>query len=820
MHLNSEIKAILFVVLMITMALPILSVRAIPSPGPTTYEQYGPRLDVIHMPLLGNTENMFIAMDNGEIDILDWPLDKSYKDQWENPLNPEYANIQVVGSGGEYGYFLLDVREDNTKPVNPPYSTQSYVMTGDPTVLTATIAGDTYTTTKGALARRALAHMVNRTYVISDVLGGLADPMYTVIPIAQGGFVYPYAQQYATDKNLAKACLDAAGIVDSDASGWRDIPGTNTEIVLDFYMRQEGTGRKEFGTDLANRIELDLNIHVNRQLNVRQYCSDHVMLAKEGDMYTGGWIFVSLPDNIPWEYSSLGYWHPGNPPNYMRYCGYKDLDSDGRIDFDPRVEAQATMILESIEGDVVKAAVWEAQRIMQDKENVYTIPLWCASSPKAYRTNKIGTTEPWEGIVNEKGFGINSWYTKFSAHTAAHPDSGTLTYGFSTATLGMLNIIYAQWYWDSEVMGLIYDGMIGLDPYTREEIPSVASSWTSQLEYDPAQGASVSTLDFKLRNDVYFHDGIQLTADDVIFTLTGLWNVGETGLLQTTGHPDPWWVSNIVNIARIDKISDFEVKVWMGVASYWALRNVGGNVIMPKHIWEPFISGGGDPETFAPDPHLVGSGPFKIYPLETTDVYTPYSSVDLYAYKPGSVSGNPHGYFQYEYIQAEDDPKTLVGTGLESYQRVFVTIYNYKLTALTGVTVTLHANGTLIGGPTVVNVPAATDAGKTPGITRVAFTHTTTFPNTWKYKVTASHGTTTDIDEEQFNMKTTVAGDVDETGNGVGNVVNVIDANRLVSNYGASGPWRYANADITDVGGSANTVDIFDASILSLNYPQ
>jgi ABC-type transport system substrate-binding protein len=819
MHLNNELKTIVFVVLMTTIAIPILSVRAIPSPGPTTYEQYGPRLDTIHMRFLGTSDNVFAELDAGGIDVVDWPLTKIYKDKWENPADPQYANIQVVGSGGEYGYFLLDVREDNTKPLNPPYSTQSYVMTGDPTVKSVIIAGDTYTTTIGALARRALSHMVNRTYVVSDVLGGLADPIYTIIPVAQGGYVYPYAQQYATDKNLAKACLDAAGIVDNDADGWRDIPGTNTEIVLDFYVRA-GSGRQEFGTDLTNRIITDLNIHVNAFIGVaRTFCSDHVMAAKEGDMYTGGWIFVTLPDNIPWEYSSIGYWHPGNPPNYMRYCGYKDLDNDGQIDFDPRIEAQSTLILESIEGDVVKAAVWEAQRLMQDKENVYTIPVWSASSPKAYRTNKITTAEPWQGIVNEKGFGVNSFWTKLTANTAANPDSGILTYGFSTETLGMLNPIYAQWYWDSEVMGLIYDSMIALDPYTREEIPWVASSWISQLEYDSVQGASVSTLTFNIRNDIYWQDGVQMTADDIIFSQTGLWNTAGTGLLQTGGFPDPWWVSNIANIARIDRIDAFHIKVWMNVATYFALRWVGGNYILPKHIWED-IATSGDPETFAPDPKLVGTGPFRIYPNVYTDVYTPYSSMDLYSYKPGSVSGNPNGYFQYTYVQAEDDPKTLVGTGLESYQRVFVTIYNYKLTALAGVTVTLHANGALIGGPTAVNVPAATDAGRTPGVAKLAFTHTTTFPNTWTYKVTASHGTTTDVDTETFDMKTTVAGDVDETGNGVGNVVNVIDANRLVSNYGSSGPWKYANADITDVGGSANTVDIFDASLLSLNFPQ
>lgn len=1084
MHLNSGLKTIVFVLLVI-IALPMIPVRGISSTGPTTYEQYGPRLDTIHMRFLGTPENTFAELDSGGIDIVDWGLTSLYKNKWEDPNDPQYNNVQVVGYGGEYGYFILDVRENRTKPVVSGWSTQSYVMTGDPTIVgpITLSTGETYTTTRAAFARRALAHMVNRTYVVSDVLQGLADPLFTVVPIAQGDYVYPTPTIFATNPVLAAEILTKAGITDNDGDGWRDIPGTNEELILDFYIRL-GAGRYEFGTDLANRIESDLKIKVHAVVGGRPTASDHVMANKEMDLYTGGWIFDFTPDNKPWTYASIGYWHPGNPPNYMAYSGpypYAGaVEAYGQI-FDPNIETQATLILESIDRDVVKAAAWEMQRLMQIKENVYTIPVWSAAAPKAYRTNKIGTSEAWQGIVNQKGIGVNTWWTFFSANTAANPNSGVINYGFSTETLGMLNIIYAQWYWDSEVMGKIYDSMLMTDPYTAEEIPWVASSWISQLEYDPAQGAAVSTLTFNLRHDVYWQDGWQLTADDIIFTLVELWNIKNTGLLQTGGFPDPWWVSSLSNIDHIDKIDNFTIKVWMNVATFFALRWVGLNVIMPKHVWQP-IAASGDPTTFAPDTKVIGSGPYRIFPNDYTAIYTPYSSIDLYAYKPGSVtvgeyiyrdvanpgtvgtgdvrltavgayaagstvatdtdvgtplvafggnethtenvlanwhwdsgeyiysdedasanvtagdirltavggyaagttvgagdsdatppsaalvafavganemhrevtvngkfdpgedmykdndvSGtvtggdkrltavggyaagstvadtdagtaliafaanekhtevtvngqfdtgeyiyrdvttlgtvstgdvrltqvgsylggsvvepadsdvgqtliafasnekhreslaansaydgvNPHGFFQETYVQAVDDPKTLVGSGFESDQRVFVKIMNYKLTSLTGVTVTLHVNGTLFGSPLSVNVPAATNNGQTPGVTRIVFLYNTPFTSDTTFRVTASHGTSTDVEIETFKMKVTVAGDVDSTGNTVGNVVNVIDANRLVANWGLTGPWSYANADILDTPSqSANTVDIFDAGKLSLNYAQ
>ena len=55
----------------------------------------------------------------------------------------------------------------------------------------------------------------------------------------------------------------------------------------------------------------------------------------------------------------------------------------------------------------------------------------------------------------------------------------------------------------------IYDGLVRQDNETGEIVPSLATSWEYVDDY---------TIRFHLRDDVYFHDGSKLTAEDVKFT--------------------------------------------------------------------------------------------------------------------------------------------------------------------------------------------------------------------------------------------------------------------------------------------------------------
>jgi peptide/nickel transport system substrate-binding protein len=59
----------------------------------------------------------------------------------------------------------------------------------------------------------------------------------------------------------------------------------------------------------------------------------------------------------------------------------------------------------------------------------------------------------------------------------------------------------------------VFDTLMCYDPKSREFKPLLATSWTQVDD---------KTLEFKLREDVVFHDGVRFSADDVVYTLNWL----------------------------------------------------------------------------------------------------------------------------------------------------------------------------------------------------------------------------------------------------------------------------------------------------------
>ncbi len=789
---------------------PMIVQPTMPWSQPNVYETYGPRLDNIHYVFEGTPEDSFLALDVGDVDIIDCPLSKKWYDEW---MRPERTDIKVMGYGGEYSFYILDIREDESKPVNPPWSTQSYTLFGDPTSVSISLAGeDPYTTTRAAAARRAIAHVIDRTWIVTTVMGGLGEPVYVPAPAAHGGFNSPYVAKYYQDFDKARELLDDAGVVDSDGDGWRDIPGTTEELVLDFFIRIGNTTEQ-----IGNRTEWDivheLNIRVNHYYGEKADAIAHVMVNGEMDMYTGHWTKIGVPpDHYPYLFCSLGYRQGGFCSNYMKYCGpYSETEH-----FDPNVESKCGQILTALGIDEVKDVVWAVQEEMMKKENVYTIPLVSTASPKAWRTYMKGTApvpgNEWKGMVNQTGQGVNNWWTFLNAHTDNMPDpsyGGSITYGVSCPDVEMLNPIYASSPQDWEILDKLYDSLLYLDPIDMATLrPWIAADLPYQLkEYDPVQGEEVSVLYFTLRKDVYFHDGEQLTADDVIFTMSYL-----PAKLKEREYPPPSWHSNV---NRIEKIDDFRIKVYMEYPTWFAQIWVGRNIILPEHVWKPIVDTG-DPEAFCPDPTMTGSGPYQ---MDESD-YVSGVSADVYAYT---------GYFRYSRIQNFVVPGE-IGTPVacsstywvgESYVgdvKVPVKIYNYDLANDYMVTSTLYANGTLIGQTTVIVLANSwrgvkfaypVSGGMCTTIGPVNFTTQCT----WITPPQPGIYTSTEIIYFQITADGDVISTMDPAPGSPGHV-NLFDAFALMNNWGITGAYTYPPADIN----WDSTVNFLDATIIMFNY--
>lgn len=108
------------------------------------------------------------------------------------------------------------------------------------------------------------------------------------------------------------------------------------------------------------------------------------------------------------------------------------------------------------------------------------------------------------------------------------------------------------------------------------------------------------TWTFNLRDDVLFHDGEMLTAEDVVFTF----EYNMTGPGSSTG-------AAVTGIASVTAVDDYTVEIVTEGPDATFIDNIGGPFgvqIMPQHIWE----GVEDPVQFRGDEATIGSGPYTI----------------------------------------------------------------------------------------------------------------------------------------------------------------------------------------------------------------
>ncbi len=151
---------------------------------------------------------------------------------------------------------------------------------------------------------------------------------------------------------------------------------------------------------------------------------------------------------------------------------------------------------------------------------------------------------------------------------------------------------------DSHIYELIYNTLITAD-YSGRLAPEAAESW------DVSGDGKEYT--FRLRKDIFFHNGKLLTADDVLFSLKELiLNASQknTELLYVEGAGD-FAAKRTTNITGLEKIDDFTFKVKLKEPCKYFLHFLSSRStsIIPGNF------GGLSRADFRQ--HPIGTGPFK-----------------------------------------------------------------------------------------------------------------------------------------------------------------------------------------------------------------
>src|SRR5690606_9681561 len=163
--------------------------------------------------------------------------------------------------------------------------------------------------------------------------------------------------------------------------------------------------------------------------------------------------------------------------------------------------------------------------------------------------------------------------------------------------------------WESFFTSQLFVALTEVD-YNYNVIPGVAHSW----EWDEDS----LTYTFYLRDDVYFHDGRQLTAEDVIWTFKYAMHPDYEGTffqyLQSIRGAADYREGRADDVEGLSAPDPFTVQVTLAEKDASFLLYGGSSVnIMPKHYYEPFVEENGVKALRGSERTLppVAAGPFR-----------------------------------------------------------------------------------------------------------------------------------------------------------------------------------------------------------------
>lgn len=189
---------------------------------------------------------------------------------------------------------------------------------------------------------------------------------------------------------------------------------------------------------------------------------------------------------------------------------------------------------------------------------------------------------------------------------------------------------------DYDLYAQIYEPLISMDA-SGNLIPCLAESWDVQDE---------TTIVFKLKQGVVFHDGTPFNAEAVKFVMD--WYKSE--------ECSPWFASQIVELESVEVIDDYTVKMTLSEPSavfLTSMSNYTSLMISPEAI-----------KTYGDELSLnaVGTGAFKLKEAVEGDHYTLVRNEDYWGL---GEDGLPLPYLDEVVIKIIDD-ETVKATNLIS----------------------------------------------------------------------------------------------------------------------------------------------------------
>ncbi len=424
--------------------------------------------------------------------------------------------------------------------------------------------------------RRAVSAAIPKTRFVRELFSGYCTPVDTYLPP-----VSPYYEPEVTTRNYDP--LEAREMLKQAGWTWNGdnvlVSPQTGEALKPVTILAPAANSAPTTAELSNRIAAAM-VELGIPVTVDPYDFSTMLKRLDShdfDLFVLAWSLTRDPDNL------FAFFH-------------SSMDVEGGYNIQGLHDADVDKVTEDLRWAPDRAsaerAASRAQKLLSEKNP--WVPIYSRFMIAAVRND-------WKGVVTTKATAADNIWTLLNVQTASgamRPLSWCLP-----EEPRSLNPLTAGSAYDWQVLGLVYDGMIAVEPETLEDIPWLAIAW--ETETVTGDDGPHTRLTFSLRKGVTWHDGEPFTASDVKATL-----------LFLKEHKIPRYFDMVRDLESVETPDDLTLVVDMSTVSYWHLHNVGGCPVLPAHIlenitdwqsWKPANQKNPlKPEITA----LVGTGPF------------------------------------------------------------------------------------------------------------------------------------------------------------------------------------------------------------------
>jgi len=352
------------------------------------------------------------------------------------------------------------------------------------------------------------------------------------------------------------------------------------------------------------------------------------------DIYTGGWgLDILVANDLPFLWTSdfapapdCGLWQGDFPLNYGGFCNTAFDNAAHAVLNAPTIsQADAAAVAaqqvawgySASQGKITGAMPMVPMYSHLAYKAAWTKDVGAGLCANGFAVGSSGCPSPtyaqracWQNFIgNEVGVGLNiyqtliSWYDdNCGGNTVGHKSfvgnsSAVFYWGFINP-IEFLNIMQSTFLWDIQAMAQTYDTMMGRNAANPSElIPFLCSDYAVGTYFNTHTAASATYYACHVRPDVFWSDGVPLTAQDIAFsadyiaenqaplTASNVANLCGPNFVAGTPFYSPTNCGNGVQIVNNPDGTQTILFYFDSISAIFPLLVGLFNPIIPKHVY-------------------------------------------------------------------------------------------------------------------------------------------------------------------------------------------------------------------------------------------